>query len=462
MFLWTVTLSAPLNALAHQPRKTPLPAYHAPVLPKPADDPAWHTIDYHAGERGGAKRKTVAGPRIASLTLLDGMGRLSRPLPDSRVLDWKRQLHAAKILPNATAARLHLGLGEVALGRDEQPALALWHFQRAQALSKTGSDLHGLAAYDSATTLFYEGAYTQSASAFRKVLTAKPALRGFDRRTCALWLKHANACRGYHDERAALGITEPPKLDPLCGASALAQSLKMMGRPYDKRSVLANMRVTGRGSNLRDVLNGAEKMGLRARAVQSDDAGLIALPKPLVAYVEHDHFVSLLRADKAGVSYLCSDCGAWPGGKINLTWAQWHKMEATAYGVICKPGSDMDNALARLAEHVTDVTAAPTGQNALIPPARTAQIPGVPGLSGDSVLLGRLRRHVSCFKTQNPVSCTFTPSSPECQCPAHCPTNGGKGAGGTAAVEVAVRAAAGMAAAEPAEAAREAGGHTIG
>jgi len=64
-----------------------------------------------------------------------------------------------------------------------------------------------------------------------------------------------------------------------------------------------------------------------------------------VAHVEHDHFVAVTRADANGVTYLCSDCGPWPGGSVDLTWKQWHALEADAYGVVTSPGSIQDRAM---------------------------------------------------------------------------------------------------------------------
>ena len=78
-----------------------------------------------------------------------------------------------------------------------------------------------------------------------------------------------------------------------------------------------------------DVIAAARKLGRTAYPIAADDKALINLPKPMVAYVEHDHFIALLRADRQGVSYLCSDCGPWPGGKVDLTWKQWHALEPT-------------------------------------------------------------------------------------------------------------------------------------
>src|SRR5262249_15707444 len=126
-------------------------------------------------------------------------------------------------------------------------------------------------------------------------------------------------CVEYHNSHAKIGIPEPIALDPLCAAAAVAARLREMGRPYDEETVLKAVRVTGEGSTLQDVVDAGPKLGLSIRAVRADDAGLTNLPKPLVAWVERDHFVAVVAANKKGVSYLCSDCGPWPGGRVNLT-----------------------------------------------------------------------------------------------------------------------------------------------
>ena len=234
-----------------------------------------------------------------------------------------------------------------------------------------------------------------------------------------------------------MGIPEPPRLDPLCGAAALAQSLKTLGKPYDKQTLLAHVRVTGRGSRLGDILAGARKMGLSARIVTADDKGLIALPKPLVAYVEHDHFLSVLQADKQGVSYLCSDCGAWPGGKVRLTWQQWHKLEATLYGVITRPNSAADTSLTRLqAEQQRGVAG--------IQVASLASL-ALPSLVAETPLLRRMRRHVQtdCGQTfywpqNNPnrqqAGCGYAQNGLKCYCIQQCAKDcGGSGAFGAQA-----------------------------
>src|SRR5580704_9442772 len=55
-----------------------------------------------------------------------------------------------------------------------------------------------------------------------------------------------------------------------------------------------------------------------------------------------------MAADGSGVTYLCSDCGAWPGGDVRLNWKQWHALEGGLYGVVTVPGSRWSRAVAAL------------------------------------------------------------------------------------------------------------------
>jgi RHS repeat-associated protein len=285
------------------------------------------------------------------VSLLTEAGRLAREIPASDVAHWKRQLRAGT-LSAKRLARLHLWLGEIEIARNKEPERALEQFRLAQRLARRSDPIYGCAAYDRALTLYFHGAYAVAVPAFRELLAAKSALNGYNPQICALWVRHAAACAGYHEQHAKLGITEPPSLDPFCGVASLAACLQARGRPYDRKTLLANCRVTGLGSNMRDLLDGAKRMGMAAAAVNADEEGLKLLPKPLVAYVEQDHFVALTRADKDGVSYLCSDCGAWPGGRRDLTWKQWRAMDCSHYLVVVKRGSrdaDMLDALRKQA-----------------------------------------------------------------------------------------------------------------
>jgi len=279
------------------------------------------------------------------LSLLDENGRLVHPVAPVQIDAWKKEIKSTKLHAERSAA-LHLWLGEWQLAQNEQPHTALMHFEQVEKLALPGSLCRKVAAYENAVALMHEGAYQQAAESFHSLLTLKNSV-AYDRFACALWYRHASACAAYHSDRARLGIPEPPYLDPQCGVAALAACLKPLALPYDRKSLLSSCRVTGEGSNLKDLVDGGKKLGATVRPIAADDQALMTLPKPLIAHVERDHFVALIRADEHGVSYLCSDCGAWPGGRVNLTWMQWHAINPDVYAVVTRPGSDWDRALAR-------------------------------------------------------------------------------------------------------------------
>jgi RHS repeat-associated protein len=352
-FCLSFALITPLQALAQEVVKPPSLSSAAQSSP-PVSHPPQPLVGNNLSVSPVVPvRSPLVSMRSARLqpaafpTLLDEVGQMAHPVPAARLAAWKHALHQSH-LPARQKAKLRLWLGEVALAHDQNPEQALQQFQYVQRLSRRSSALCGLAAYDRAVALYYEGAYQQAVSAFQHLLAPKTALIGYDRRACALFYRHAGACAGYHVQRAALGIPEPARLDPLCGVAALAACLRSLGLPFDKQRVLSVCRVTGEGSSLQDILKAVQKLGLSAHVVSADDQGLISLPKPLICHSEHDHWVAVVRADKQGVSYLCSDCGPFPGGRVNLTWKQWHALEADAYVAVCKLGSDWDATLGHL------------------------------------------------------------------------------------------------------------------
>jgi RHS repeat-associated protein len=318
-------------------------------------------------------------------------------------------------------------LGEIEIARNQEPERALEQFRLAQRLVCPSDPAYGCAAYDRAFTLLRRGAYTQATQAFLDLMRSKTVLNGYSRNDCRLLYRHAVACAGYHAQHAKLGITEPPSLDPLCGVASLAACLRANGRPYDRKTLLAHCRVTGLGNSLQDLLVGAKRLGLTGAIVKTDDKGLIALPKPLVAYVEQDHFVALTRADQDGVSYLCSDCGAWPGGRRDLTWKQWRAMDCAIYLVVTQPGSPTDRALRILRNRSVTQPVAVRASRARLAASRSGN--AIAGPVWATRLLGT---HTVLWDQGGTSLCTMTITSPQCppdQC--NCPTDSGSsGSGG--------------------------------
>ena len=312
----TQLASAKSNAEA-KVKITPISVSHAPIhltLPKGSLTPLSEkeAVRAHAYE--------VTNPRRV-LSLLNEEANLVRPVKETEAMNWLAEAASGKLSPSEAALR-HVHFGEFRIGAQENPQSAARHFKTAMEQTEAGNPVHRLAEYDLGITLYQTGQYRQAYDVFNRLLKRKgqklpPGFERaltFDRGNCALWSRHAAACAGYHQQRAKAGIVEPGRLDAKCGAAALAMWLRANKRDYSEKTVLSAVKVTGRGSRVLDVEAGARKLGLRAWTVGATEEGLKQLPKPLMAHVEHDHFISVVKADDTGVTYNCSDCGKWPGG----------------------------------------------------------------------------------------------------------------------------------------------------
>jgi RHS repeat-associated protein len=277
------------------------------------------------------------------MSLLDSIGGFIKNPQPWQIQMWKAALHRCAESVSDMAQQ-HIWLGEVALAGDEDVATAAYHFAAVSHLKGVRHDLLGLARYDQAVTLFDHSTFMAAATAFKSLLASKQS-EGYSRRNCTFWLRRAESAAGRQLEREAMGIPEPSHLDPECAAAALAICFHSLGLPDSRSFVLSILHVTGEGSTLQDIEDAARRVGMVARPVVADDEGLMALPKPAVAFVEHDHFVCLTGASRQGVTYVCSDCGPWPGGKILLSWKQWHALEPWLYATVLKPQSPPDRAL---------------------------------------------------------------------------------------------------------------------
>ncbi len=370
-----------------------------------------------------------AAMTLPRLTLLNEAGTLSRTVSAAEIAGWRRQLQRGD-LSAGIAARLHLWLGEVEIARNREPERALEQFRLAQRLVAHDSPIYGCAAYDRAMTLYFEGAFDLATPAFHDLLRSGRRLRGYPITSAALWYRHAGACAGYHAKHAKLGITEPSRLDPLCGVASLAACLRANQRPYDRHTLLAHCRMTGLGNNMQDLVDCAKRLGMSAQMVRADDEGLKALPMPVVAYVELDHFVAVTRADSDGVSYLCSDCGAWPGGRRDLTWKQWRAMDCNLYIAVTRPGSIEDHAMGLLSpaggpQH-SAVSAPAAGRGPRLASDRHA------GALMNRAWQARISgRHIVLYTSPSPPSCGSPAGGGHCTPGANCPSDGsGPGGGG--------------------------------
>ncbi len=456
-FTGTFVLSTPAKVLAHQtatthpvsakPIVSSLPLLH-PNL-KRISPPKSLRENLRPLSPGEAHKIALVGKNrrgAVGLSLLDDIGHLKGSLLSGQVRQWQKQLHtdANAKLSSLRMARLHLWLGEVRLARDEEPLDAITHFKSAidlaaQASVKTNrrtrhqaqrpSDTQSTEAVVAAARrdigfgLFYSGRYAQAAEVLHTLLTSRTPLPGIERRETALFQRHASACAGYHTERSKMGITEPNRLDPLCGVEALAACLRGLHLPYDKKTVRPLCRVTGEGSSLADVIQAANKLKLTTVACQADPTALQALNSPLVAFVEHDHFIALTHADKQGVTYLCSDCGAWPGGERKVTWKQWKAMEAGPYLAVCLPDSPEAQAL-QFALHPASKTAElalATHTPRTVLASLSVQNPAV-----SARLAARLAGHLLLYLAPTRLLlCGNKPDGDPCPCEKTPPTDGG-------------------------------------
>ena len=322
-------------------RRAAFAALRAKALAPPPPMPGVPTMTATpaAPPPSGAVRP-AAPPRRERGTILNEVGRSDVPVDASRRALWREELANGGASP-ARSQWLRLWLAEADLAR-EYPQVAIG---RIDALLRSGPspEVRGLARHDRAMALFYSGRYGEARRAFEAELRGEDV--GFDRREAALWSRHARACEGYHADNARVGIFEPERLDPLCGVSTVAVSMRALGLPHDRSGMSKAVRHTGEGSTMRDLQDACDRLGVAAHPVQATEKGLRALPKPLVAHVEHDHFVTVVETDDEGVEYVCSDCGPWPGGPLRVTWEKWRRMRPGVYLAIQKRGSVGDLAL---------------------------------------------------------------------------------------------------------------------
>src|SRR5579875_3288561 len=305
-FAWTLFLRPPLLPMAklgnHPP---PLIANNKNPMnfPKPKRSQPHFSINYH---QPAPKPPHPLAPATRSLSLLDALGQPTQSVSPTQRLLWRKRLHQPKLSP-LSAAWLHLWLAQTALGQDQHPQAALKELAWVRHFAQPSWSVYGLALYDTGLALYEEGRYAEAAALFHRLVAGKPALHGVDLRDAALLYRECRACYGYHASHAKAGIPEPAYLDPWCGASGLALCFGRWGLPTSKAYVAKVCKVTGRGSSLADLVAGARRVGLHAYplAVHTEQV-LMALPKPLIAFVEHDHFIGVVGADKRGVEYVCS------------------------------------------------------------------------------------------------------------------------------------------------------------
>jgi Peptidase C39 family len=295
-----------------------------------------------------AGSRVLVDPRLETSLLNDDM-RLKVEVSKSQYVEWLTELGKpeTKKTPRR-AALLEMWAGEYELAVLDEPATAAERFLRAQKLTKSEDPLYGWAVYNVAIAHWLSSKWEASAMAFNEALRGhKGRLCGFDRRLAALWLKKSKARLAEFETIGKLGIPRHTSLDKYCGAASLAICLEVQGIENNKKKVFDTIKMTGRGSSSADIVEAAKKLGAVAHEMMApSNEALIALPKPLIAYVERDHFVTVESADKDGVVYRCNEeSGQWADRSVPLTWAQWKAMTPGYYICISRPNSTEDRVL---------------------------------------------------------------------------------------------------------------------
>lgn len=311
-----------------------------PVIPNPAIN---LDISLHP------KPTTAVPPRLLfgnENTLLDTSGRM---IEQASVADYEKWIGKAKANGHSKERALaYIYAAEYEISQYHRPDMALENLEWAIKLLPPRSLNRGLAKYDLSLAYFFMGRYREAANNLKSLLMSKEI--GVDRRLTSMFLSHSEACASYHELRAKAGITEPGRIDPICGGAALAVSFRALGKPYDAVSIKKLVERSGYGSDFQDLVEACRRTNIDAHVFELKPSALITYfsitdAVPIVAHVEKDHFVALTGANNAGVSYICSDCGEWPGGIRRLTWEQWKLMEADAFLIVGSSGKAIRNTI---------------------------------------------------------------------------------------------------------------------
>lgn len=244
-------------------------------------------------------------------SLLNPLGELVYPITEELAQSYQKGMDDASKLRRC----------ELLLARDCQPVLAEEALAQIIRAEKIASPLRALAKRAKAFALFFQGRYRE-AEDYLEALCDSGEI-GIDRKSLQAFRLHAEVCASYHEAHERAGIFQPGKVDPLCGVRAVAKSAERWGVPYNEKTTALYVRHDGFGSSNHDIVKGIQAMGLEALTFKGDFELVKYLPKPLIAHVERDHFITVLETDEQKVTYWCVDCN----GKRNVTWKQWKLME---------------------------------------------------------------------------------------------------------------------------------------
>ncbi|HWA84321.1 MAG TPA: cysteine peptidase family C39 domain-containing protein, partial [Fimbriimonadaceae bacterium] len=271
-------------------------------------------------------------------SLLDDRGKLKEFVPQGQVARWRRDFQTEK--PGWNRARHGVWIAEYEYARESNPTAALRYLDWAEASLRDQDELWSQSRIDKALIVFRQGRYQAAADILSNLLRTRRA--GQSAGMASLWLRFAQLRLGYHEEHAKAGIPEVNHMDPDCGLKAVESCLAAEHIPFSEPQLRKDCQVTGYGTGINELKQAFQKYKLNARILRVSNKGLIAIPKPVIAFVEADHFVTLIAADRSGVSYKCPMCS---DATIHLTWDQWRKMDCETVLSAAKPGSAVDRAI---------------------------------------------------------------------------------------------------------------------
>ncbi|MDP9491665.1 MAG: cyclic nucleotide-binding domain-containing protein, partial [Actinomycetota bacterium] len=125
--------------------------------------------------------------------------------------------------------------------------------------------------------------------------------------------EQAEDAPGVEEAEEWAGAEEPPQrrirrfkhvwqVDEMdCGAACLAMATRHFGRPVSLAHIRKLVHTGTDGTSLAGIVAGAQSLGLRARAVKASKSRLPELPKPAIAHVGGNHWVTVYDADERSV-----------------------------------------------------------------------------------------------------------------------------------------------------------------
>ncbi|MBL8086477.1 MAG: hypothetical protein JNM85_00210, partial [Chthonomonas sp.] len=363
--------------------------------------------------RGTAGQLATFGKPVAPViqrqgSLLDEVGRLNYRVSAEQVAIWKSEA--------TPLARLRLA--ELTLSGYRDPRGAEYRFAQIISSPDTSREVAGLAKRGKAFALHFQGRYREAAQYLRRLVSSSAGVPST--RELVGFMRHAEACAGYHEAHDRLGIFQPGKLDPLCGVRSVAKAVTRFGGSYNETAAAKVVRHDGFGSDLKDIVKGIQAFGYEPVIITGNERAVAEMPMPVIAHVEHDHFITVTSASRASVTYWCVDCG----GDQVVTWDQWHAMEPDVFVSVVRPGSAEAQLISAAFDPGADVVASINPRsNPFSVLARCATLLPLGPVPG-GIVCGARPQSLQCGDCANGQSCPVVTGGPGTGDPVNIATGG--------------------------------------